>query len=361
MKTLSLRATALLLSLSAGCAGDLSSEDPAAADVVEQQSSALVFSGLPLGNGWTNGPFGTSPASSALDAGVVRLKGAIATAGASAVPSTLPAGQRPSTNVYVPVNLCSATKGRLFIQPSGVVTVQAEGNVWANAQCFTSLDGASFPVSTAGYTTLALQNGWTHAPFGTRAASAKIINDVVTLAGAIASGTSASAFRLPLGMAPSTQTYVPVDTCAATKGRLSIDIAGNVTIQTEGAFSNAQCFTSLEGVSFPLTPAGAGYTCPSPLANGWVGMPFQTRNPCFKNISGVVHMLGAVASGTAGPIFTLPAGFRPAKDTYVEADLCGATKGRVLIQPSGVVSAQSQGAFSNAQCFTSLEGVTFGL
>lgn len=54
-------------------------------------------------------------------------------------------------------------------------------------------------------------------------------------------------------------------------------------------------------------------------------------------------------------------GMRPAKDTYVEADLCGATKGRLYIQPSGLVSEQSQGAFSNTQCFTSLESVTFGL
>lgn len=33
--------------------------------------------------------------------------------------------------------------GRLFIQPDGVVTVQAE-NSFSDAQCFTSLDGTSF-------------------------------------------------------------------------------------------------------------------------------------------------------------------------------------------------------------------------
>jgi hypothetical protein len=32
----------------------------------------------------------------------------------------------------------------LFVQPSGVVSVEAEGGSFSNAQCFTSLDGASY-------------------------------------------------------------------------------------------------------------------------------------------------------------------------------------------------------------------------
>jgi hypothetical protein len=73
----------------------------------------------------------------------VHFKGAIAS-GTSPVAFTLPAAFRPVTDVYIPVDLCNATKGRLFIQTSGAVTVQAEGGVFSNAQCFTSLDGASF-------------------------------------------------------------------------------------------------------------------------------------------------------------------------------------------------------------------------
>jgi hypothetical protein len=46
--------------------------------------------------------------------------------------------------VFVPVDLCNATNGRLQIEPTGVVTVQAEGGAFGNAACFTSLDGASF-------------------------------------------------------------------------------------------------------------------------------------------------------------------------------------------------------------------------
>jgi hypothetical protein len=72
----------------------------------------------------------------------VYFKGAIGS-GTSAQPFVLPASFRPVTNVYVPVDLCNATNGRLFIQTNGSVTIQAEGT-FSNAQCFTSLDGVSF-------------------------------------------------------------------------------------------------------------------------------------------------------------------------------------------------------------------------
>jgi hypothetical protein len=73
----------------------------------------------------------------------VHFKGAIGS-GTSSVAFTLPAGFRPATDVYVPVDLCNTTNGRLYIVPSGVVQVEAEGGTFSNAQCFTSLDGASF-------------------------------------------------------------------------------------------------------------------------------------------------------------------------------------------------------------------------
>ena len=71
------------------------------------------------------------------------FQGAIATSGTNATPFVLAPAQRPVTNVYVPVDLCNATNGRLLIETSGTVIVQAE-TVFSNAQCFTSLDGVSF-------------------------------------------------------------------------------------------------------------------------------------------------------------------------------------------------------------------------
>ena len=95
-------------------------------------------------NGWTGAPFGASAPAVRAISGIVHLKGAIATTGSNPVPFTLPAAFRPASAVYVPVGLCNATNGRLQIEPTGVVTVQAEGGAFSNAACFTSLDGASF-------------------------------------------------------------------------------------------------------------------------------------------------------------------------------------------------------------------------
>ncbi len=102
------------------------------------------FTPLTLENGWTDSPFGTSAAAVRTISGIVHLEGAIATTGTNPVPFTLPASFRPANVVFVPVDLCNATNGRLQIEPTGVVTVQAEGGAFSNAACFTSLDGVSF-------------------------------------------------------------------------------------------------------------------------------------------------------------------------------------------------------------------------
>src|SRR6266571_1473379 len=215
-----------------------------------QATNVNALTPLTLKNGWTNAPFATSNAAVRNINGVIYFKGAIATSGTNAVPFTLPKAFRPATAVYVKVDLCNATNGRLFIAPNGVVTVQA-GN-FSNAQCFTSLDGASFAKSAQFFTNLTLKNGWTNAPFGTSKAAVHGSSGIVTFKGAIATaGTNAVPFTLPAAFRPAKNVFVPVDLCNATNGRLDITHSGLVTVEAEGGtFSNAQCFTSLDGVSF---------------------------------------------------------------------------------------------------------------
>ena len=204
-------------------------------------------------NGWTNAPFGTSLATVEEVTGIVQFRGAIATGGTNPVAFVLPnAGFRPLTDVYVPVDLCNATNGRLHIQPSGAVDVEAEGGVFSNAQCFTSLDGASFAPGGTNFTALTLINGWTNGPFSTSHAEAGNAYGIVYFKGAIAtSGSNAQPFVLPAAFRPVTNVFVPVDLCNATNGRLFIQTNGAVTVQAQGGvFSNAQCFTSLDGASF---------------------------------------------------------------------------------------------------------------
>ena len=216
------------------------------------QARVTAITPLTLKNGWTNAPFGTSNAAVSTVSGIVHFKGAIATGGTNAVPFTLPKAFRPTTNVFIPVDLCNATNGRLDIAANGVVSVQAEGNNFSNAACFTSLDGAQFAKSATSFTALTLKNGWTNAPFSTSKAEVRNINGVIYFKGAIAtSGTNAVPFTLPKAFRPTTAVYVKVDLCNATNGRLFIQPSGVVTVEAEGGtFSNAQCFTSLDGVSF---------------------------------------------------------------------------------------------------------------
>ena len=95
---------------------------------------AATFTTLTLKNGWSNFAAGFRHAAVANVSGIVTLEGAISSAGTDPVAFTMPSGYRPSSDVYVPIDLCNVTKGRLFVAHSGVVTVQAAGGVFANAQ-----------------------------------------------------------------------------------------------------------------------------------------------------------------------------------------------------------------------------------
>jgi hypothetical protein len=319
---------------------------------------APAWTALALQNGWTNAPFSTRNAEVALVGGMVHFRGAIGN-GTAAGAFTLPVGMRPATSVYVPVDLCSATKGRMNILPSGAVSIQAENSVFSNAQCFTSLEGAEFAPSTSGFNSLVLQNGWTNAPFSTSNAAAANIAGIVHLKGAIASGTSSIAFTLPVGMRPPATAYVAIDLCGAANGRLAIDSNGVASVEQEGGgLTTAQCFTSLDNVSFATTESG--FTALA-LQNGWTNAPFGTGNAAAVNMGGIVKLKGAIGSGSTSGTFTLPAGLRPSTTVYVPINLCGSTNGRLIIQPSGATTVQAENAFSDAQCFTSLDGAAFAL
>jgi hypothetical protein len=217
-------------------------------------------------NGWStgtvnvtpaNGPDGTAPAAFEEVDGVVYFSGAIATSGTNPVAFTLPPQFRPSSNVFVNVNLCGNASGRLDIYPNGNVQVEAEGGAWGNAQCLTSLEGASFVlapgISPYLNPPLTLQPGWTGGPWGTAYPNAITEwGHVVELQGAIAtSGTNSVAFTLAPELRPQYTRFVPVDMCNGTSGRLDIYPNGDVQVEAEGgAWGNAQCFTSLDGVSY---------------------------------------------------------------------------------------------------------------
>lgn len=320
--------------------------------------TAVTFYPLTLQTGWTNAAFGDNYAGHSIFDSTVHLRGAVsAPANANlAVAFVLPSNARPSVNVFVPVTLCDAGKGRLLIEPNGNVSVVVEGGNWSKAQCMVSLEGVSFPRSSFGVPALPLQNGWTTTIYNTRAPAARVANGVVRLEGAMSNGTSSFAFNLPAAFRPAQNVYVPVDMCGAKKGRLLIQPSGDVFVSAEGAFADAKCFTSLEGATYVLAQQSA-----VTLLNGWSTFG-GTRTPGAINVGGIIRLQGAVTGGTNETIFQLGAAARPSTLVYMPVDLCNGQKGRLLVTTDGRVSVSAvPGNFSAAQCFTSLESAWFGI
>jgi len=209
-----------------------------------------TWTSLTLQNGWAEYGSGTAAAAVTNINGIVHLKGAIQTSGSNPVAFTLPAGDRPATNVAVPVDLLSATAGELNIAPSGQVSVAYEQS-WSDAQQFTSLDGASFATSGSSFTKLTLQNGWTSYGQGFASPAVRKISGIVHLEGAMHLGTNPQAFTLPAGFRPAHSVYVTVDANASNRGHLLIQPNGQVNVFGEqDDQSQVTAFTSLDGVSF---------------------------------------------------------------------------------------------------------------
>ena len=327
---------------------------PASGLAPRGRAAPTGFRPLVLQNGWFTSPFSTAGPAVELQSGVVYLKGAIATSGTNPVPFTLPAYARPHSDVFLPIDLCTSNPGLLHVEPSGVVTVAALGGAFDNAQCFTSLDGASYVLHAP--TPLHVRNGWTNAPFRTGNAAADLVSGIVHLEGAIATtGTNPVPFTLPAALRPAHDTYLRVDLCNANTGRLFIQGETGVVQVQALSFANAQCFTSLDGASYVLHEPNT-----LTLQNGWTNAPFRTSNAAADLVSGIVHLKGAIATtGTNPQPFTLPTTLRPRHTVYVPLDLCSSNVGAIEIEPNGTAIVQALTSFANAQCFTSLDGAVY--
>lgn len=312
---------------------------------------------LQLINGWQKGPTTQRIPTVRVGNGIVRFASMIATAHNNTHPFVLPAGYRPAHTVVLPVDMYGPTNGSLRITPDGTATVRAESNFYF-AQKTTSLEGVEFALNGSGATPLTLIDGWQKVT-GAAAPSARTVGGVVYLAGAITTtGTNAYPFQLPPSFRPAKVVYVAADTNNATNGRLNISPDGTVAVEGAGADNtNALAFTSLDGISFARN--STGYT-PLALINGWQNGEYSTGRVGVRLINGIVHLRGAVSNGTDVHPFVLPDGFRPSDPMNVKADLCNGANGALFITTTGSVEIQEEShQFSDAQCFTSLDGISF--
>ena len=73
--------------------------------------------------------------------------------------------------------------------------------------------------------------------------------------------------------------------------------------------------------------------------NSWVNYGLGEQNVQYRKIGDLVYLRGVMKSGTVGvayPGFTLPTGFRPPKNVYVDVPSNNA-HGQAFIYPSGIV------------------------
>lgn len=345
----------LLVALVAVPAGAVALPQPALAAVAPP---GATFSKLTLINGWGTYPGSASPAVADIS-GIVYFKGAISTSDSNTndVAFVLPPALRPAKNVTVPVDMCDSTEGELSIAPTGETEVISNG-ASSNATCFTSLDGASFPLSTTSFTMLKLQPGWTEFDNFYRKAAVRLIGGVVHFEGAIkTAGTKQTAFTLPAKFRPARNVNVLISVCTGSIGRLHITPKGVVTVRSGVGFWAVRCGTSLDGATFALSPKS--FTSLA-LKNGWMNAPSGTAKAAVRVVSAVVRFRGAIrTNGTQAEPFILPKRFRPSTDVYVPVDLCNGDTGRLHIQPDGVVIVEAESSFAQAQCLTSLDGAWF--
>lgn len=110
-------------------------------------ATRLAFTALTPATGWSTDCY-SGAAGIAVDAqGVVHLHGDFcASAGANTQMTTIPAAFRPSKVQYLTVDECSATTGRILIEPTGEVFVDGDpSSTPANSyECFVSLSGVTY-------------------------------------------------------------------------------------------------------------------------------------------------------------------------------------------------------------------------
>lgn len=315
---------------------------------------------LTLINGWKTYSGSSKPEIFAYK-GIVRLKGAIKEIhGSNAEPFVIPAPFRPAATVVIKLDLCDAANGMLIVNPDGSTEIGAE-NSFSDAQCFSSLDGVTYSLSTDGYHKLKLTDGWLPFGDGTAAPAARAAGNVVRFQGAMTGGSGVAAFTVPASLRPQSAVWIPLDMSGASNGRIGVFPDGSVFVQSEFSTAVAQAFTSLDGAYYAMDTTG--FTALT-LINGWSADTVDDSfAPGVRLDHGVVEFQGAItlSSGSSDNPFVLPPEMRPSRTVYVAVDMNQSVNGRLEISPNGTVYVGAESGANDPFGFVSLDGVSFHL
>ena len=222
--------------------------------------------------------------------------------------------------------------------------------------------GITMPKAPAGVTfqPLTLVNGWAsaQAPYRpTGDPSVGFSNGVVYLSGSLyqASGTNNLFATLPSAYWPGRELSMPVYTLGDTEGSLIIHPDGVMVLSGDSTTG----FTSLAGVSFPLTLTISKLT----LLNGWTSGGYPNGDPGISMSGGVAYLSGSLSqpSGSSSTFATLPTAYRPSHWLYLPiytTDGYSALEASLSISPQGQLSLFGNGSTSH---FSSLAGVSYPL
>ena len=225
---------------------------------VSYPAPGTTWHNLTLINGWKAYPSqiaGNETPAYAIKGGVVYLNGALRQpAGTKATFAVLPKAARPAREMILSV-VTDATNGSVTILPNGDMV--ADGTPQANVRAYASLGALSYPAAGATWHNLALVNGWISAAYSllpTGSPAYTVIGGVVYLSGSMFENTGNSDLfaSLPAAARPVHIQYDPVYTVGGNFGAGRI-IPGQGMFADSQPLSNAQGFTSLAGISSPLS------------------------------------------------------------------------------------------------------------
>ena len=102
---------------------------------------------------------------------------------------------------------------------------------------------------------------------------------------------------------------------------------------------------------------------PISLTNGWTNYYSAGKRPpaWALDVQGVIHLRGAIQDGSTTTFGRLPQSVRPSAKLYIVTDLCAAAVGRITVDTDGFLEVDYLDVFSDATCFTNLEGVTWAV
>jgi hypothetical protein len=335
--------------------------------------SGVTWHALRLLNGWRSdqGTLNSGNPSWAVKGGVVYLSGSLhQPTGHDPEFAVLPAAARPARTLFLAVYTANGGTATMTILPTGLMRVISAAvrlsdtrdlPALMGAQDYTSLAGVSFPAAATAGHKLSLLNGWQSGlpGYGTGAPAYTVTGGVVHLAGGLhqTTGTNDEFAVLPATARPARVLYLTVSTFVGNTGVLQINPDGEMSAY----LGNAQSFTSLAGVSFPVAASPVHKLS---LLNGWQSSQsaWDSGDPGYTVTGGVVHLSGSMhqQAGSNLVFAVLPPAARPRHRLWITTYTFDGAVGALRITPAGVMSAFNA-AGNAAQAYTSLAGIAYPL